>query len=85
MPQAFWLRYLAAILFVGALLWVAARLGRWLRSRGLRGAASRIRAIESVALAPNASVHLIDVDGCEFVVVVGGSAATVSRPRDSMQ
>jgi flagellar biogenesis protein FliO len=84
MSETFWLRYLAAILTVGAVLWVLARLGRSLRARS-RGSARRLRAVESLPLAQNVSAHLVEADGREFIVIAGGSSIALRRKRVLMQ
>ncbi len=77
------MRYALALVIVTAMLAAFSLAGRVLarhlqRTRGAR----RIQIVESVALAPHASLHLVRIDARELLVA-SGSAAVVRGATDT--
>jgi flagellar biogenesis protein FliO len=78
MSATFWFRYAAAIATVCATLWVLAVIARRLRKRNARGNVDGLREIASLALAPNASVHVVRTAAGDFIVAAGGAICALN-------
>jgi flagellar biogenesis protein FliO len=85
MTLAFWIRYVGAIATVGAVLWLLTRLAAVVRRRRPSSHGSRVSVVASIALAPNASMHVVRAGDSEFLVAAGASMMPlVQQPRNDV-
>jgi flagellar biogenesis protein FliO len=79
----FWLRYLLALAVVALMLGGLGSLGRFLRRGHVAKAGRRMEIVESLILSPQATLHLVKVDGDELLVGTGPAQISCgSRLRD---
>lgn len=71
----FWARYAIAIAAIGLMLGGLGAVGRLVRRGRGRRTGRRMRVLESLALTPQAALHLVQIDAREFAVGTGPVSA----------